>query len=114
MEFLYVAVFSLNNISFVCQQTLERNPAATGSCQIYFLIAGTYTPFLLTNSRTKLGWIVFGIVWGLSIVGLVLKLAFSDKFEKPTVWLYLLMGWAGMVVFFQTRASIGTLTIVFY
>lgn len=80
---------------------------------IYFLIAGTYTPFLLTNSRTSLGWIVFGTVWGLSIVGFVLKLAFSNKFEKPTVWLYLLMGWAGMVVFFQPGLKLSTLTIVF-
>ena len=80
---------------------------------IYFLIAGTYTPFLLTQSRTKLGWIVFGIVWGLSIVGLILKLGFSEKFEKPTVWLYLLMGWAGMVVFFQPGLKLGTLAIVF-
>jgi len=80
---------------------------------IYFLIAGTYTPFLLTHSRTRLGWIVFGIVWGLSIVGLVLKLAFSDKFEKPTVWLYLLMGWAGLVVFFQPGLQLGTRTVIF-
>jgi len=80
---------------------------------IYFLIAGTYTPFLLTNSRTTLGWIVFGIVWGLSIVGLILKLAFNDKFEKPTVWLYLLMGWAGLVVFFQPGLQLGTMAVVF-
>lgn len=80
---------------------------------IYFLIAGTYTPFLLTQSRTTLGWIVFGVVWGLSIVGLILKLGFSKKFEKPTVWLYLLMGWAGLVVFFQPGLQLGTLAIVF-
>jgi hemolysin III len=80
---------------------------------IYFLIAGTYTPFLLANSRTNLGWIVFGIVWGLSIVGLILKLGFSNKFEKPTVWLYLLMGWAGMVVFLQPGLQLGTLAVVF-
>ena len=80
---------------------------------IYFLIAGTYTPFLLTTSRTGLGWTVFGIIWGLSIVGLILKLSFSKKFEKPTVWLYLLMGWAGLVIFFQTGLQLGKLSIIF-
>ncbi|MCJ7734971.1 MAG: hemolysin III family protein [Anaerolineales bacterium] len=80
---------------------------------IYFLIAGTYTPFLLTTSRTGLGWTVFGIIWGLSIVGLVLKLSFSKKFEKPTVWLYLLMGWAGLVIFFQAGLQLNKLSIIF-
>ena len=80
---------------------------------IYFLIAGTYTPFLLTISRTGLGWSVFGIVWGLSLVGLILKLGFVKKFEKPTVWLYILMGWAGLVVFFQKGVQLSTLAIVF-
>ncbi len=80
---------------------------------IYFLIAGTYTPFLLTTSRTGLGWSVFGIIWGLSILGLILKLAFSNRFEKPTVWLYLLMGWAGLLVFFQAGTQLGTFSVIF-
>lgn len=80
---------------------------------IYFLIAGTYTPFLLTTSRTGLGWSIFGIIWGLSVVGLILKLAFNNKFEKPTVWLYLLMGWAGLVIFFQAGMQLGTYSLIF-
>ncbi len=80
---------------------------------IYFLIAGTYTPFLLTTSRTGLGWSVFGVIWGLSILGLILKLAFNKSFEKPTVWLYLLMGWAGLLVFFQAGTQLGTYSVIF-
>lgn len=80
---------------------------------IYFLIAGTYTPYLLTSSRTGLGWGVFGIVWGLALVGMILKLGFNEKFEKPTVWLYILMGWAGLVVFFQKGVQLPTLAVVF-
>ncbi|MCK5793854.1 MAG: hemolysin III family protein [Anaerolineales bacterium] len=80
---------------------------------IYFLIAGTYTPYLLIVSRTTLGWTIFGIIWGLSVVGLILKFVFVKRFEKPTVWLYLLMGWAGMVVFFQAGTQLSTLSIVF-
>ena len=88
---------SSHDLSLICQQALERRSAAAGSCgMIYFLIAGTYTPFLLTQSRTRLGWTVFGFIWGLSIIGLILKLGFSKKFEKPTVWLYVLDGLGGI------------------
>ncbi len=80
---------------------------------IYFLIAGTYTPFLLTNFRSGLGWSVFGVIWGLSFVGLIIKLAFSKKFEKPTVFLYLIMGWAGLVVFFQPGIQLGRISTIF-
>jgi hemolysin III len=80
---------------------------------IYFLIAGTYTPFLLISMRSGLGWAVLGVMWGLSLLGLIIKLAFNNKFEKPTVWLYLLMGWAGLVVFFQPGTQLGYLATIF-
>lgn len=80
---------------------------------IYFLIAGTYTPFLLTELRTGLGWTVLGLIWGLSFVGLILKLAFNKRFEKPTVWIYLLMGWAGLVVFLTPGTQLGRLSTIF-
>jgi hemolysin III len=78
---------------------------------IFFLIAGTYTPFLLTKLRNGWGWSIFGIIWGLSIVGLVIKLGFKIKFEKPSVFLYLAMGWFGAVVFYQTMGSVGSLSL---
>lgn len=80
---------------------------------IYFLIAGTYTPFLLTKLRSGLGWTILTLVWGLSFLGLILKLAFSKRFEKPTVLLYLIMGWAGLVVFFQPGTQLGRLPTIF-
>lgn len=80
---------------------------------IYFLIAGTYTPFLLTKLRSGLGWTILILIWGLSFTGLILKFAFSEKFEKPTVFLYLLMGWAGLVVFFQPGTQLGRLSTIF-
>ena len=80
---------------------------------IYFLIAGTYTPFMLTKIRTGLSWSILGVIWGLAVVGLIIKLGFSSKFEKPTVLLYLLMGWAGVVVFIQAGSLISKLSLVF-
>jgi len=65
---------------------------------IYYLIAGTYTPFLLVNMRGTVGWTLFGIVWGLALLGTFLKLLSSGSGTKIwSIGLYLLMGW--MVVF---------------
>jgi hemolysin III len=74
---------------------------------IFFLIAGTYTPFLLTKLRNGWGWSIFGIIWGLSILGLVMKFGYKNKFEKPSVILYLAMGWFGAVVFYLTSGTVG-------
>lgn len=65
---------------------------------IYYLIAGTYTPFLLVNMRGALGWTLFGLVWGLAVVGTFLKLLSSGSGTKIwSIGLYLLMGW--MIIF---------------
>ncbi len=60
---------------------------------IYFLIAGTYTPFLLVNMRGVWGWVIFGIVWTSAIVGTTLKLIYGNRFRKVSTILYLCMGW---------------------
>ena len=65
---------------------------------IYYLIAGTYTPFLLVSMRGIVGWILFGIIWSLAVLGTVLKLTTSGSGTK--IWsisLYLTMGW--LIVF---------------
>ena len=53
---------------------------------IYYLIAGTYTPFLLVNLRGKLGWIVFGIIWGLAVLGTILKLGWLIIFVSKALY----------------------------
>ncbi len=60
---------------------------------IFLLIAGTYTPITLTVMRGPWGWTIFGIVWGLAILGILLKILFFKKFDKLSVVLYILMGW---------------------
>lgn len=65
-------------------------------CTIYFLIAGTYTPFCLCTIRQHnpaLGWGTFGFVWGLGLVGIVLNAIDLKRFQKVSMVLYLGMGW---------------------
>ena len=65
---------------------------------IYYLIAGTYTPFLLVSLRGTIGWIMFGIIWGLALLGTILKIKSSGSGTKVwSIGLYLAMGW--LVVF---------------
>jgi len=60
---------------------------------IYFLIAGTYTPIALVVLKGALGWSIFGVVWSVSILGIILEFINSAKFRKLSIILYLLMGW---------------------
>lgn len=81
---------------------------------IYYLIAGTYTPFLLVNLRGPAGWTIFGIIWSLAVLGTVLKLFSSGSGTKLwSIGLYLLMGW--MIVFASKElvANISTLGLTF-
>ena len=64
---------------------------------IYYLIAGTYTPVALITLINGNGWLIFGIVWGIAGVGTILKLFFTGKFEIISLLLYLAMGW--LIVF---------------
>jgi len=62
------------------------------SC-IYVFIAGTYTPILLHIVQGALGWTLFGIVWGISVIGIVFKSFFVSKYLFTSTLIYILMGW---------------------
>jgi hemolysin III len=60
---------------------------------IYLFIAGSYTPILFHVVQGTLGWVLFGIVWGIAIIGVVFKIFFVKKFLFTSTVLYILMGW---------------------
>ena len=60
---------------------------------IYALIAGTYTPFCLVTLRGPWGWTLFGITWGLAILGITLQSIFINVPRIITTSIYVLMGW---------------------
>lgn len=65
---------------------------------IYVLIAGSYSPFCLLALPSDLGRAMFIFVWVFALIGVVLKLFFTGKFDKISTGIYLLMGW--QIVFF--------------
>jgi hemolysin III len=64
---------------------------------IYFLIAGTYTPFSLLVLKGAWGWSVFGVVWGIAAAGITLKLFFTGRYNLLSTLSYILMGWVIVV-----------------
>jgi len=73
---------------------------------IFLLIAGTYTPFLLTRLRGPWGWSLFGVIWGLAVVGILFKAFASRGFEKLSVAVYILMGWLAVIAVKQFFAQL--------
>ena len=60
---------------------------------IHLLIAGTYTPFMLVSLRGPFGWSIFGMIWGLAVIGIAADVFFTGRFKTLSTILYLLMGW---------------------
>jgi hemolysin III len=65
---------------------------------IYLLIAGTYTPIMLVSVKGAWGWSIFGVLWGLAIIGISFKIFYVDRFELLSTIIYILMGW--LIIFF--------------
>lgn len=64
---------------------------------IYILIAGSYSPFCLVGLDSDLGWYMFFFVWLFALLGVILKLFFTGKYDKISTAMYLLMGWQVMI-----------------
>ncbi|EGW54006.1 hemolysin III-like protein [endosymbiont of Tevnia jerichonana (vent Tica)] len=96
------AIYGVTLILLYTSSTLYHgipNPRAKQILQqidhaaIFLLIAGTYTPFTLVNLRGGWGWTLFGLVWGIAILGIILELATKRRYKRLSIALYLGLGW---------------------
>src|SRR5699024_5671514 len=60
---------------------------------IYLFIAGTYTPLTLIVMDGAISWVMFGIVWGVTVFGIVFKVFFVKRFLFVSTILYIMLGW---------------------
>ena len=77
-------------------ETAKKVMQVLDHCTIFILIAGTYTPVALCSlrsSNTAFGWTVFGIVWGVSALGITLNAIDLKKYSLFSNICYLLLGW---------------------
>lgn len=78
-------------------------------CSIYLLIAGTYTPIMLGPTDAAWGWSLFGVIWGLALIGIILKAFFTGRFKLISTLAYLAMGWLVVIAFKPVWQGIGPL-----
>jgi hemolysin III len=92
--FSFLMLFSFSTLYHGFQQPqIKRVLEIFDHISIYFLIAGTYTPFLLIYLREPFGITLLSVLWGLTILGIFFKIFFTGRFEIVSVIIYLLMGW---------------------
>jgi len=80
---------------------------------IFLLIAGTYTPILLTTIRGTLGWVMFGVIWGVAITGIVIRSIYLYRFRKLMVAIYLIMGWMFVFVVKSVILNMPQVSLIF-
>lgn len=81
-------------------------------CAIYILIAGTYTPFMIAVLKGWLGWTLFGVIWSLAALGIVLKLFFTGRFRMLSTATYIGMGWLGIIAIVPLSRALTTAALI--
>ena len=111
MMLMYMASTLYHAIPFPHAKTILKK---FDHIAIYYLIAGTYTPFLLVLMRGTLGWVLFAVIWSLALLGTVLKIVSSGSGTKIwSVSLYLGMGWLVLIASKTLFAVMSKLALVF-
>jgi hemolysin III len=75
---------------------------------IYLLIAGSYTPFCLVTLRGPWGWTLFGIVWGLAVIGMLQEIKPRSEARVMSIVIYAVMGWIVLVAVKPLMKALGT------
>ena len=120
-SFLYgismIALYTMSSLYHGLKEgTAKRVFQVLDHCTIFLLIAGTYTPVALCSLRELspvTGWVVFGIVWGLSILGLVLNAIDLKRYSKISMVLYLLLGWCVILTGKQAITAMGITCLIY-
>jgi len=74
---------------------------------IYLLIAGSYTPFCLVTLAGAWGWTLFGIVWGLAVIGMLQEIKPRSEARVLSLVIYAVMGWVVLVAVKPLFAALG-------
>ncbi len=82
-------------------------------CAIYLLIAGTYTPFCIASLNGVIGWTLFGIIWGLAILGITMYSIFGKKIRIISLLTYIAMGWLIVFAYKPMKEAIPSVSLVF-
>jgi len=115
--FSFLLVYTCSTLYHGFQQPLVKKVLQIlDHISIYFLIAGSYTPFILVYVFNQVGIIILLTLWGLTLVGIVFKIFFTHRFKYLSTTIYVLMGWmllaGGKTFFVNLPADVLTLIVV--
>jgi hemolysin III len=113
-SFCYLFLFTASTVFHLAVEPAIRNLfKILDHISIYFLIAGTYTPFLLVFLPNTFGISLLCILWTLTFVGVYFKIRFTGRYEIVSTVIYLLMGWIMVVGGRQFFDAMPTNVLVF-
>jgi hemolysin III len=93
--FCFLFVFASSTLYHaVAQEQAKRALRVLDHISIYFQIVGSYTPFVLLYANHARGLWLLGILWALTLLGIVFKIVFRHRFEWLSLLLYVAMGWS--------------------
>ncbi|SFQ43045.1 hemolysin III [Lachnospiraceae bacterium XBB1006] len=75
-------------------------------CTIFVLIAGSYTPFTLITLHGRTGYTLFGIIWAMAVIGILLNAIDLERFKGISMVCYLVMGWCVVFTFPELRSNL--------
>ncbi|MVT08306.1 PAQR family membrane homeostasis protein TrhA [Chitinophaga tropicalis] len=93
-SFCFLLLFTCSTVYHLSQDMqIKRLFEILDHISIYFLIAGTYTPFLLVYMNDAFGISLLAVLWGLTLAGTVFKTFFTGRYNAVSTAIYLVMGW---------------------
>ncbi len=89
-----VFLFSVSSLYHAETRTqIKKRLRILDHASIFILIAGSYTPFLLMTIGGTFAWVLFAVQWSMALIGVLLKLFYTGRYEVLSVAMYFIMGW---------------------
>jgi hemolysin III len=115
--FCFLLVFTFSTVYHAFQNLrVKKVLLILDHISIYFLIAGTYTPFLLNYMMNPTGITLLTVLWSLTLIGIFFKVLFANRFNFISTVIYIAMGWimlaGGRQFFTALPSSVLTMIII--
>ncbi|PTQ67594.1 hemolysin III family protein [Pseudomonas sp. GV071] len=102
-----VLLYSISTVYHSVSGPKKRLLQKLDHLSIYLLIAGSYTPFCLITLRGPWGWTLFGIVWGLALIGMLQEIKPRSEARVLSLIIYAVMGWIVLIAVKPLIAALG-------
>lgn len=92
-----VQLYTISTIYHSARGRAKRILQKCDHLSIYLMIAGSYTPFCLISLRGSWGWVLFGVIWGLALFGMLQEIKPFSANRLFSIIIYAIMGWIVLV-----------------